>query len=506
MLRGLVAIGALDKFIKKSRAASLNPRLRCAHQTRANQHREFALTAYDKAIAGMRRLDPNSDQNTFLRKALIGCLLVNCIESYLQDPNTAYLQAQVGHDLLHRWITESANTGTGLGSPNTSVIEDEIFSEFTRQDLFTGMRLMTVADFKVARNPRDPMHRNGTTWRIDKQLERHQLRRREGTLAIQNMPSSFSSLEEARKYQDLILRRIFHLVGETFTRIISAKAESGHTMTADTPGELVDPCHIPTNLLGDRDTYIQDIRRWCRAYEPVFNGMIPSSDLSTPIDAALLRIHALEAEISLAATFYTSECSFDTHLPSFREIVSLSQFIVHQTPQNPAPVFNLDIGIEKGLYSTTTYCRDKTIRHSALRILQSQAYRDATNNICRMVARAYFIIELEEAGRRADGFIPEDARWRRIWLLNHYFEESQNLTVVCARRIGYPAGKVYPAAREWRLRTWTQDEVESIATSKEFWIPAGLAELEPWPKTLRKPGCVKWAEVHDELLRTVDVR
>lgn len=165
-------------------------------------------------------------------------------------------------------------------------------------------------------------------WGIEKQLERHQFGRPEGTLAVQNMPSSFSSIDEARYYQELILRRTFHLVGETFTRIVSVKSESGHAYTADSPGELIDPCHVPAMLLEDRDGYIQDIRRWCKAFNPIFNSSLASLDTKTSMGAALLRIHALEAEISLAGTYFTEECSFDKYFSDFSEIVELSRFVV----------------------------------------------------------------------------------------------------------------------------------------------------------------------------------
>ncbi|TVY20324.1 hypothetical protein LARI1_G002100 [Lachnellula arida] len=506
VLRSLVAIGALDKSIKMSHAASVEPQLHDNRQLVANQHRQFALATYDKAIIGMRRMTPDLDQPAFLRKTLIACLLVNCIESYLQDPNTACLHAQAGYDLLHRWVEKYPHKVTGLGSPNSSIIEDDIYSEFARQDLSTALRLMTIADSKPAPRPGPQMQRHGTMWGIEKQLERHQFRRREGTPAVQNMPASFSSIDEARNYLELILRRTFHLVGETFTRIVSVKSESGHAYTADSPGELIDPCHVPEMLLEDRDGYIQDIRRWCKAFDPILDSSLASVDTKISMGAALLRIHALGAEISLAGTYFTQECSFDEYFPDFSEIVELSRFVVQTSTENSPklePVFNLDIGIEKGLYSTSLYCRDKTIRHEALHILRSQAYRDATYNICRMVARASFIVDLEEKGRQEDGRIPEDARYRRIWLLNHHFEESRNLTIMCARRVGYPLGEAYPAKREWRLRTWTQAELESIAISTNPEYPLGQDELKPWPSTLRKPGCVKWAEIHSELLRTV---
>lgn len=482
MLRSLVAIGALNKSVKMSHAASVQPELRDANQRIASLHREFALATYDKAICGMRQIVPSGDNSTFLRKALIACLLVHCIESCLQDLNTAYFQAQVGYELLHKWIAEHPHKETGIGSPNSNIIEDDIFSEFARQDLHGAMR-----------------------WG-DKKLELHQARRLEGTDTIMNMPLVFSSLEEARRYAELVLRRTFHLMSEAFACIIAVKVESGHAYTADTPGELVDPCHVPETLLEDRDTYLRDIRRWRHAFRPVFDSSILSADPENAGAAALFRIRALDAEIVLAGAFFTDECSFDRYPPEFREIIALSRIFIQkrkQTTPRFEPIFNLENGIENGLQSVGMYCRDKNLRHEALYLLRSQAYLDATKYTCRMAIRVAYHIGLEEEGRRADGSIPESARYHRNWCLNHWFEKSQDVTLIYARRLCYPLGKSYPAKREWKQRTFTQAEIEDMVEAENYECPPGRGKFDVWPAGIRKPNSVKWTEVHDELLRTV---
>lgn len=93
-------------------------------------------------------------------------------------------------------------------------------------------------------------------------------------------------------------------MGETFTRIVSIESESGHAYTADSREESLDPCHIPEMLLGDHNGYIQDNRRWCKAFDPIFDSSLASLDTETSMGAALLPIHALEAEISLAGTYF----------------------------------------------------------------------------------------------------------------------------------------------------------------------------------------------------------
>jgi hypothetical protein len=222
--------------------------------------------------------------------------------------------------------------------------------------------------------------------------------------------------------------------------------------------------------------------------------------------ATLLRIRALDAEINFAGTFFIEECSFDKYLPEFREIIALSRIFIQKRKQRIPklePIFNLENGIENGLHSVAMYCRDKNLRHEALYLLRSQAYLDATKYTCRMATRVAYHISLEEAGRRADGSIPESARYRRIWILNQWFEKSQNVTLIYARRLGYPLGRLYPAKREWKQRTFTQAEVEDMVEAENYECPPGRGKFDVWPAGLRKPNCVKWAEVHDELLQTI---
>jgi len=113
------------------------------------------------------------------------------------------------------------------------------------------------------------------------------------------------------------------------------------------------------------------------------------------------------------------------------------------------------------------------------------------------VTRSSYLVNLEEEGRILDGTIPESAHWRLIYLLHHYKDAQLHLTVICARRIGYPLGLEYPAQREWRRRTFTEEEASSMVVTP--WKEE--MHFVPWPpkEVLPKPFCVAWKEVHAEL-------
>jgi hypothetical protein len=142
VVRSLAAIGALSKSIKMEHAASVCPTsMRETSREISRKHREFALVSYDKAISGMRQIDTLPERRSSLRKALIACLLVFSIELFLHSPNTAMIQSQAGYDLLQRFEAEYAcrHRKAGIASPDSNVVEDELYYEFSRLDLRSAM-------------------------------------------------------------------------------------------------------------------------------------------------------------------------------------------------------------------------------------------------------------------------------------------------------------------------------------------------------------------------------
>lgn len=467
VLRAVVAIGALNKAVKTEYLAHGDPKTMQV----ARQHREFALASYDKAIVGMKHTKS-------LRNTLLACLLVHCIELFLQSPNTAFCQSQTGYALLQKWLAEKQSSrNEGLRSPDSIIIEDEIFHEFKRLDLEHAVR-----------------------WG-EHGIDRHSSRRKEGAATVKNMPSRFGHLDEARLYNELIFRRTFHLIGETYARIMEENRELRHLFASENPGEFVDPCSPPTMLFETRDAYLDDIRRWSEAFAALYKKLQSSPDAFISGGAVLLRVHILNAEIALTSAFTIHECDFDRFLPAFTEIVTLARQIETRTSQvlpKDNPVFMFAQCTERPLFNVAQFCRDCMIRQEAIRILRDTEYLDPTKDQARLVTRACFLSGLEEAGRLTDGTIPESARWRVIWTLNHYKEQEKHLTLLACRRIDFPLGKQYPARREWKRRTFTKEEAERMLVSP--WREE--MHWAPWPSRilLTKPVCIAWREVLDQLL------
>ncbi|KAJ5050570.1 uncharacterized protein L3040_002447 [Drepanopeziza brunnea f. sp. 'multigermtubi'] len=479
VLRAVVAIGALNRAVKQVHFATRGSKdTRKPNLELAAAHRTFALVSYNRAIQGMQRIVPIPQNPSSLRNALISCLLIYCIELFLKAPSTALAQGQNGYTLLQQWLRSREGPSPGLLSPNSNIVDDEIFQEFGRMELYHAQRW----------GPKD--------------LVRHEKRRQEATSTVRKMPIAFTTLGEATLFQELLMRRTFHLIDESYARNMALKQDLRHPYCADNPGEVIDPCDIPENLLEVRDLYLVDIHRWLKAFEPVLAQSKRPSDPITQLEVALLQAQALDAEICLAGAFFTRECDFDQFLPSFAAIVSLARQVIRIRAQlwtPDLPVFNFPDSIEKPLSGVVAYCRDQTIRHEALSMLRSTAHRDPSHTIARTTTRLSFLVELEERGRLPDGTIPEAARWRIGWVLHHYLETPNDMTILYCRRLRYPMGRAYPAQREWLRRKFTQEEAETM-------------EYAPWDESMHyagawaprrnhaKPGCMAWREVHAELL------
>jgi hypothetical protein len=484
ILRSLVAIGALNKSLKLSYLASncAFP-LRETNQELSVRHREAALAAYDKAIVGMRNICIRNDAQTIIRKSLIASILISTIEMFLESPIVAHTQSEVGYAILRQLEAGKAASKSGIGTPDPSLVEDEIYHEFSRLDLLGAQR-----------------------W-SDHSPAKHGLRRQDGNETIKNMPTVFGSLGEAQVYQVLLSRRAWHLIGETYGSIIDIKEDERHPIYGDSPGELVDPCYIPTNLIASKEACINDLHRWTAAFKPILPRLLASKDLQTCISAAQAESKILHAEIELVAAYTVMECDLDHYLPTFREMVSLSELAAKKTNSLHAkgvPIFDTEFLYFTPLEAVAMYCRDRDLRFRALDILKEMATRDTTKQVQRAWTRVSYVVALEEASSKEHGGgLPEEARWRRVWVLHHYGDAERHMTVVCVRRTGYPLGKRYPARREFRWRLFLAGEMEEKRTIVEpgperEW---NLGRTEWYEMRIEKPPALVWGDVWEEMLR-----
>lgn len=182
---GVLAIVALDRITMDAldhRHLSLDS----VNGTTFGVHHRMAIKQYTKAIKSMR--DAITGGNQDLRITLIACLLTAVFEAFHGNYSLANAQVRIGVDLLYEWKATFPKNRFTLGheSPNPNVIETDLCQTFGRLELTTVYPDDTVP------------------------LERHEARKSHEAEILRSMPEVFNSLQEARVYLEVLLRRLEH--------------------------------------------------------------------------------------------------------------------------------------------------------------------------------------------------------------------------------------------------------------------------------------------------------
>ncbi|RDW68674.1 hypothetical protein BP5796_09331 [Coleophoma crateriformis] len=254
-----------------------------------------------------------SDGEEYLRKTLIGCLLVFCFEGFQGNQTVAISHAQSGYALLRNWIQKRINSHVQqrglwpISSPAPDAVEDDLVHAFHRLDL----QIMSVVDIQP--------------------VEVHQVGKLHGQHNIDSMPRKFASLTEAQKYWELILRRSAHFIysAKTISKGLHGQPSSLDTDLAETfsinLGSVIhrsypsDP--VPQLLRTEHSKYLRELRCWRTAVAP----LLLSPDEQTVVGAMGLQAFSSATQLVMHALLATEECSFDRYLPEYREIVSLAR-------------------------------------------------------------------------------------------------------------------------------------------------------------------------------------
>lgn len=229
------------------------------------------------------------------------------------------------------------------------------------------------------------------------------------------MPSKFLTLDEARTFWQLIMKRNLHfkakanILGKA-PELAGEKHAIKWTETADFPkgevpfSKIKDPS---PQIQEECQRYIEDIHSWLQAASDLFDS-IPDRDQNSTAVATVLKIQAQMNIINLAGMAFTSETRFDAFLSEFREITHLSSLIHAQLITAP---YRFDLGIIAPLYLVGSRCRDREVRGQAIDLLSSSAWREGIWDSGACAAIAKWLRSLEEEGSKpGDDFIPEHRR------------------------------------------------------------------------------------------------
>jgi hypothetical protein len=233
---------------------------------------------------------------------------------------------------------------------------------------------------------------------------------------ISAMPESFDTMQQSKNYLCLIMRRNIRFINFARAQVQEkVVAVGGAAATAQMIWSIpkLEAYDIPTSITSERSCCVLDIHRWERASQPLFSSLSSEEGDETFAMQRLLRIHAALNLILLARIFSQPEIFYDSLLPQYNTIVSLSEEIYPYLIPSPQsqPIFRFDVGIIAALSKVALICRDKDIRYRAIGLcMESGRYREGTWQGSTIGDLTKWIADMEEVWRDERGVIPGERR------------------------------------------------------------------------------------------------
>ncbi|KAE8447196.1 hypothetical protein EG329_011027 [Mollisiaceae sp. DMI_Dod_QoI] len=389
----VVAIGALNLSHPSPRPENSVGTLR--HQ--------FAFRQYSKALCLLRRDVAGGFCD--LRTTLIACLLFYCFESYHGYHELAINQVYSGLKLIREWASsfykpdENGRLNIRIGSEDPHVLEDDILRAFGSLEI----QVMTYADGRTR--------------------EAHEHYRHCGQASIDEMPSIFPSLKEAKILLEVVIRRSMHWLRSTMhLQNFSTPSSPGGSPTSDT--EDSGPCSLffdvdPT--FEERVETLKEYERWDDAFRPLLNH---SRSKNVPHEefllASTLRLHWLAGYMSIASNNSHSSLVNDGRFTTeLEELVDIARILLDQ-PQKAegGGGFVFDMQIIVPLMTVGWIYRHRALRKEAIQLLLRSPRKEGVWDGIVVGKIMAWLAGIEEEGLRPgdedQDYVPEWAAARCI--------------------------------------------------------------------------------------------
>ncbi|KAJ4862060.1 fungal zn(2)-Cys(6) binuclear cluster domain-containing protein [Trichoderma breve] len=329
----------------------------------------ISLTEYNEAIRHLRHSLKRSDKEA-LRVCLITCMLFVCIELLRGGFKAGHAHLTNGLRILREiQQREGVTTSDGdiiLRSQAVSVEDTlvEVFSRLNVQVALFGQvssYLLFVGD--SAESPR-----------------------------TYDIPQTFSSLLEARKYMDALINGS-HILGEQASQLIL----SGQP--------------IPEKLYEDQGRLEAALMRWLHALDSSHEKLINRADYRTKFAIPMLLLyHTMTRIMAATALRGTDEMIYDHYLPDFSLLIkqsadlwdlmrtAMKKALGLRGTSRPDINFTIDMGFIPPLYYALAKCRQPNLRRMILELLKEVPHREGAWDGFTVINMGDLLIEIEEEG------------------------------------------------------------------------------------------------------------
>lgn len=377
----VIAIGALD--MTSFRAAATRTCLGVGNHAlnmsegmpniSAAEHHLFALRQYSKAVKEMRENIFGERYNS--RTALLASILIICFETYHGYHESAARQVRTSIRLLEELKTKDAH-----GVPSDP-IEDELVCAFDRLDI----QAMSHTD--------------------QLSLDEHIRLKDSGAGLTNNMPTEFATINEARRYLNVIVRRVVHFGCIVWRLGQENQASQKPSLSHFDHGAAF----TREDVLAQHKGYILESELWMSAFLPLFRNSQAAADTKESLASISLRMHFLAMYVSLVHLIDVEEVSYDRSRDVFIEIVTLAKTLLQYT----GSIFTFDLQTVWPLDIVAKKCRESFVRREAIRLLACKPRREGIWDSLLAAKISLWVVEIEEEGQ-VNGFIPEESRVRQI--------------------------------------------------------------------------------------------
>jgi hypothetical protein len=385
----VIALAALDKTAETTIDFSRLSLDNGSQFTRANEHHQFSLEEYTKAVANMRTGNTLND----VRTTLISILLIFCFEAWNGNMDMAVRQIQNGVRIIQEWkstIRDADKTPEGM-SPAPHVVEHDLIRIYGRLVIQLSFFYHTLGGDLL-------------TLYVNQERE-----------FLDSMPTFFTTIEESLRYHQALFKR-----GTLFFS----------SFISDPP-----PLHseIAIELVSEQKFTSTKSLQWLKAFDPMYKAFASGYSICESRMVRTYKAQILVAYI-VVSTFFSDQTVYDKYRDMFAEITSLIEEALALQPvvgkSNPTN-YSLAGRAVSTLWITGVRCRDRSIRRKSIVLLLKYPRREGVWDSLFSAKIIEFVMELEEQ-HLEDDYVPE---WARISSIRWESDlEKRTAALICEQR------------------------------------------------------------------------
>jgi hypothetical protein len=246
---------------------------------------------------------------------------------------------------------------------------------------------------------------------------------------VVNMPDEFHGLEESMEFWVSIQRRNYHFTTLAIDSPSNSAASARKRSPVQSPLPADDPrrdqsfyVNVKPHSFNDTDStckerlrdhmedYREDIRRWARASDHLFDWTEKYGREKQKTLMKILKIHSNLNHVELTGAFMVKETDYDAFLPEYAAIIEMCEEVYPYLAQKSNILFRFSLGIVYPLFAVGFRCRDPHVRERAIALLQRGPYREGILDALSAAKFTDWIRKIEEKGMNEQGYIPEHKR------------------------------------------------------------------------------------------------